>query len=270
MENLQYSKILRTNWDIVALIIGITMVLSLIISLVQPFQYSAGTQILIIQKQELNTDAYTATKSAETIGKNLAGIIYTSSFYNEVIESNSALAGKFPQDSIERRKEWKKNVKAIVLPETGMLEIDVYDADRNFASQLARNISYVLVNKGSEYHGGGTNVEIKVVDDVFISKYPVKPNVILNSLLALIIGFILGSIFVILNEASKLNKNTNTNLISELDKPKEIEANEKLVNNYEVIRANLEKDFGFVSEAETPAPVAERKIEIRTMYDHLQ
>ena len=206
MENLEYSKILRKNWEIVALIIGVTIVLALIISLLQPFQYAASTQVLIIQKQEKNLDAYTATKSAERIGKNLTNIIFTSSFYNEVIESNSNIANRFPQDNFERRKAWKKNVRADVIPETGILEFAVYDVDRDYASKLVRTISYVLVNTGAEYHGGGDGVQIKIVDDVFISKYPVRPNIILNTILAIIIGLLFGSAIVILNESKKLKK----------------------------------------------------------------
>jgi capsular polysaccharide biosynthesis protein len=278
MENLQYSKILKSNWDVVALIIGITVVLSLIISLVQPFQYEASTQILIIQKQELNTDAYTATKSAERIGKNLASIIYTSSFYSEVIDSNSTVESKFSQDSIERRKEWKKNVKATVLPETGILEINVFDVDRNYASQLVRTIAYVLVNKGIEYHGGGSNVEIKVVDDVFMSKYPMRPNVILNSLLALIIGFILGSIFVILNEAKKLNKDRELKaykIKENHDYDQVINVNEQPIaeDNWQTIEAQAEKDFGFVPEEPEMEKLIvnpSRNTKIRTMYDDLR
>lgn len=206
MENIQYSKILRKNWELVALVAGLAIVIALVVSLVSPFQYSASTQILIIQKQEKNLDAYTATKSAERIGKNLASIISTSSFYNEVIESNSAISGKFPTDTTERRKAWKKNIEAAVIPESGILEIKVYDTDRNYASQLVRSIAYVLVNKGSEYHGGGTDVEIKVVDDVYISKYPVRPNIVLNLLIALIAGILLGSYWVIMRESAKIQR----------------------------------------------------------------
>ena len=291
MENLQYSKILRANWDIVALIMSIAIVFALIISLVQPFQYAATTKILVIQKQELNADAYTATKSAERIGKNLANILFTSSFYNEVIESNNSFTSKFSQDSIERRKEWDKNVEANVTPETGILEISVYDTDKNYAAQLVRSIAYVLVTKGAEYHGGGSNVEIKIVDDVFMSKYPKRPNIILNGALALIIGFLFGSAFVVLNEAKKV-KNTQILINSNEIMPANInqfvpELNPEINQNWQVAKAIDTNDFGFVAEPEQVAEeqeivvpeekieeqeivTPERKTEIITMYDHLQ
>jgi capsular polysaccharide biosynthesis protein len=261
MENLQYSKILRKNWELVALVSGLAIVLALIVSLVSPFQYSATTQILIIQRQEQNLDAYTATKSAERIGKNLASIIFTSSFYNEVIASNSSIAGKFPTDATERRKDWKKNIEANVIPESGILEIKVYDTDSNFASQMVRTISYVLVNKGAEYHGGGLDVEIKVVDDVFISKYPVRPNIALNLGIALIAGILLGSYWVIIRESSKLQRYREMRgyQTPRLD---EQEHNAPLAVSYEPTA----KSFGFDTENDG----TQRNTKIVTMHDHLR
>jgi len=254
MENLKYSKIIKNNWEVVALIIGVTIVFALIVSLVQPFQFSASTKILIIQKQERNLDAYTATKSAERIGKNLVNIIYTSSFYNEVIEANSEIASKFPSDDVKRRKMWEKNIKANVIPETGILEVKVYDVDRQYASQLVRTIAYVLVDKGAEYHGGGTDVEIKIVDDVFISKYPVRPNIIVNLSLAVIIGALLGSAFVVLNEAGKLtlSKENETEGVVPTNSPQP----KKQVKT-------------FIKESKNPFEQRLRQTSIVTMHDHI-
>jgi protein tyrosine kinase modulator len=269
MENLQYSKIFRKNWEIVALIIGVTVVLALIISLLQPFQYSAGTKILVIQRQEKNLDAYTANKSAERIGKNLANVIFTSSFYNEVIDSNSNVKDKFSQDSYERRKEWDKNVKTSVVPETGILQIQVYDADRNYASQLVKNISYVLINKGSEYHGGGSDIELKIVDDVFISKYPVRPNIILNAAIAVIIGFLLGSAFVILREAKKFEAVEQASLFEQKDSLDTVDANEN-TDKYIDIEDEQESEIMAENIVDEDEDEDTRKIEVKTMYDHLQ
>jgi len=264
MGNIKYSKILKKNWEIVALVVGITVVLALVISIFQPFQYEASTQILIIQKQEQNLDAYTATKSAERIGQNLVSIIDTSSFYNEVINSNPDISNKFPQDAREKRKLWKKNVKADVIPETGILELAVYDTDRNFAAQLVKSIAYVLVDKGAEYHGGGTDVEIKIVDDVFLSKYPARPNILINTVLALIVGILLGSALVVLSEARKLNRK------------RELEIN-KRQQQVEIAEPLLElprqKNPGLIPEleaAEDPILADLKKATIKTMYDHLE
>jgi capsular polysaccharide biosynthesis protein len=275
MENIQYSKILRKNWELVALVTGLAIVIALVVSLVSPFQYSASTQILIIQKQEKNLDAYTATKSAERIGKNLASIISTSSFYNEVIESNSSISSKFPTDSTERRKAWKKNIQADVIPESGILQIKVYDVDRSYASQLVRSIAYVLVNKGAEYHGGGTDVEIKVVDDVYISKYPDRPNIVLNLGIALIAGILLGSYWVIMRESSKIQRYreargyqasgsdySNHNIHLAADYAPSALASARLGE----AQAETRQNFGF----EVEANANKRTPKIVTMHDHLK
>ena len=263
MENLQYSTILKKNWELIALITGLAVILALVISLLSPFQYSASTKILIIQKQEKNLDAYTATKSAERIGKNLVSIIFTSSFYNEVIESNSSISSKFSADSTDRRKAWKKNIKADVIPESGILEIEVYDADRNFASQMVRTIAYVLVNKGSEYHGGGADVEIKVVDDVFLSKYPVRPNIVLNLVLALVIGILFGSYFVILNEARKIEQ---TKELKHYQTHRIKTDNTARYHRYETDWEPTNKSIGFESDKERES----RETKVISMHDHLK
>jgi capsular polysaccharide biosynthesis protein len=268
MENLQYSKIFKKNWELVALIVGVAVVLALIVSLLQPFQYAANTKILIIQKQDKNLDAYTATKSAERIGKNLVNVLYTSSFYNEVIESSEDISNHFPADGQERRKAWKKNVKADVIPETGILEINVYDMDKAYATQLVKAISYVLVSKGSDYHGGGTDVEIKIVDDVLLSKYPVRPNIALNAVLALVIGFLIGSACIILAEA-KHNKSrakysakvAQAAYFEEVKKHKQSKNSYQRVQITEAENKPINPAKGLLSKV---APVV-----IKSMYDHL-
>jgi len=207
MENFNYSKILKNNWEIVALFIGVTVVLALLVSLIQPFQYSASTKMLIIQKQSNSLDAYTANKSAERIAKNLVNIIYTSSFYNEVIESTSDNQDRFPEDSFARKKVWQDNVSANVISETGIISLEVYDTNQEYAANLVKNIAYVLIDKGAEYHGAGNDVEIKVVDDIFVSNFPARPNVFVNVGLAVIIGLMAGSAFVILNSSRQFSKN---------------------------------------------------------------
>lgn len=261
MENVQYFKILSKNWELIALFTGLAIIIALVVSLFSPFQYSASTKILIIQKQEQNLDAYTATKSAERIGKNLASIIYTSVFYNEVLETNSEIISKFPTDATERRKAWKKNIEADVIPESGILEITVYDVDRGLASQLVKTIAYVLVNKGSDYHGGGTDVEIKVVDDVFISKYPVRPNVALNLIVALIAGLVIGSYYVILRASRKMQRYQQTAYHPHRAVTQHDQQRDNIILGQEHAQS-----FGFDAEYNAK----QKNTKIVTMHDHLK
>jgi len=57
---------------------------------------------------------------------------------------------------------------------------------------------YVLVEQGSQYHGGGEQVEIKLIDKPIVSNYPVRPNLILNAIVALLVGLVVSFVYVYL------------------------------------------------------------------------
>lgn len=271
MENISYTKQIRGNWHVIALFAGIAVVLSLLISLVQPFKYRAMTQLLIIQKQTNNLDAYTATKSAEKIGKNLSTIVYTSSFYTDVINSAPEIRAHFPTQERERRKEWQKNIDAYVIPETGILSVAVYAEDKEFGARLARTIANTIVHKGSDYHGGGAGVEIKIVDDVVLSTYPVRPNIPLHGVLALMLGTIAGISYVILRASAQAEsvRETVTTPINQVTTPASIEQ-AKDAREYEQPSTRGWEFVQPVAEAVTPRATADQLLmSIKTMHDHL-
>ncbi len=113
----------------------------------------------------------------------------------------------FPKEENKRRKEWARTVETRVRTNTGILEIIVYHESKYTASELANAIAYVLTLQGHEYVGT-ENVEIKIVDNVLVSKYPVKPNVLLNGIIGLLAGFIISISFVLLF-SEKNNKKGN-------------------------------------------------------------
>jgi len=197
-----YLNNLKKYWKTVVLIVVIAVVLGFVFSIVQPLKYSATIELLIIQKQEQISDAYTAAKSVEKLSTNLAQVVYTNSFFDKVMSSGFAIEDKFSKDEIKKRKEWQKMISTEVAWETGMLKVVVYDTDKNQASQIAEAIAYVLATKGDEYHGAGKNVIIKTVDSVLLSRYPVKPNIPVNLLIALALGLLAGNGFVILKSKS--------------------------------------------------------------------
>ena len=80
---IKHSKLILT-W---AIIFG---VLSGVVSLVFPKQYSADSQVLIISRDRTGVDPYTQAKSAERIGQNLVQIMKTADFYSKVFELNGA------------------------------------------------------------------------------------------------------------------------------------------------------------------------------------
>lgn len=185
------------------MVTGIAVVVTLLLAVVSPFKYRATAKVLIIQNQVANLDAYTATKSAEKIGKNLTEVISNSIFYNEVVKANPSLAAEFPSDDQKRRKAWQKDVETTIISETGILQMSAYNVDKQKAAELLQTISTVLLARGQEFHGGGDAVTMKVIDDIYVSKYPVSPNVPLNLAFALVAGLIFGTLLVILQESAR-------------------------------------------------------------------
>ncbi len=197
-----FLKRLKGNWRLVTLIVTGAVILGLVFSLIQPLKYQASVELLVIQKQDPSVDAYTAIKSAEKLGSNLAQIIYTTSFFDKVMRSGFAIQDDFSRDEIKKRKEWKEMIDTQVAQESGMLTINVYHRDKTQAAQIAEAIAYVLATEGDQYHGAGKNVTIKTVDSVLTSRYPVRPNIPVNLFTSLVLG-ILASVGLVTLKSSR-------------------------------------------------------------------
>lgn len=226
-----YFNNLKTHQKTIVVIIGLVVVLSLILTLIQPFEYRSSSQLLIIQKHNPNLDAYTASRSAERLSKNLSNVIYTSSFFEKVMNSGFDLKDKFSKNEAKRRSQWKRKVVAQVSMETGMLRISVYDRDKVQAKEFTQAIAHVLSTKGEEYHGGGEDVEIKLVDAPLASRFPVRPNLALNLFTGLILGVVAGGGYLMTNSKSQI-----PNLKSQIP-------NDKQEKNYELGIRNQEDRF---------------------------
>lgn len=191
-----YVKIIKTEWRTVFLIAGGAVALSLIFSLIQPFQYSAKVRMLVIPASA-GMDAYSALKSAEKIGENISQIIYTTSFFDKVIQEEKNIQNIWSQDETKKRKQWQKMIKTEVIYGTGMVDITTYHKDREQAALIASTIAQVLSKEGRNYFGI-PGLQITMVSSPLLSHYPVKPNLLLNIFISLLLGLLAGIAFVIL------------------------------------------------------------------------
>lgn len=192
MNKVDYSQLIKQHWQIIAAVTLSVIVLSLVLSLIQPLEYSSKVELLIIQKQTMAMDAYAAARASEKLASNLSLVIKTKSFFDKVIKSDFGIQiNNFPTEEKKLRRVWQKKVSTRILPETSLLKLEVFDKDKKEANKIAGAIAYVLVNDSKEYHGGGQDVMIKVVNAPLSSDYPVKPNIILNTISGLVVGLVL-------------------------------------------------------------------------------
>ncbi|MBU1131081.1 hypothetical protein KJ840_03045 [Patescibacteria group bacterium] len=171
-------------------LIALFLLLGMLITVVQPFEYSASASVLVIHKINPNLDAYTAARAAEKLSRNLASIIYTSSFLDTIASSYLNYPLNLPAAESAKRKAWRKKIAATVSPETSILKITAYDKNPQEAEKLVFLVANTLVTRGKEYHGGGEDIVIKLIDKPMTSKYPARPRVVLNLISALFLGII--------------------------------------------------------------------------------
>lgn len=198
---LVYSDLILKQKSRVLKIAVVTAVLAVGASFLFPLKYSATTRVLVIPKSSPAVDPYTAAKASERIGENLARVVETASFLEQVLKAGYAIDAT-PWNTSERvrRKRWARAVDAHVVPGTGLLGITAYATDRRQAEEIAKATAAVLTGQGWQYVPG--EVQFRVVDTPVATRFPVRPNIFLNALLGFMLGAIVGAGYVLMRAPS--------------------------------------------------------------------
>lgn len=252
-------EILKQMWQkkvTVIIITSFVFLLTIAISLTQPLKYSVTTRLLVVQNYNAGTDAYGIARSNQYLSNVLAQVVYSDAFYDQVMNSGFNISSSyFPANDVERRKFWLKMIGSRALSDTGMIEVVTYHQDKRFADQVNRAVAYILQTKNNEYHGLGDKVRVKVIDNSMVSVWPVKPNLLVNSLFGLFLGLILSATYI------KLWPNQEI-IIAKKTEPKRIVS----VPNFEPIQtASVIKPVEYVNDArsnsqQNPMPVQAAQI----------
>lgn len=193
-------KVLASFWKLI-LFAGIALAIVVgAVTALFPRQYRADAQVLIISQSRYGVDPYTAAKSAERVGENLIQVMKTNDFYQKVvIQSNRQLdLSKFEKLSERvKRKLWQKTLEVSVVYGSSVLNVSVYNTNKEQAKEWAGAVVDVLSSKGWEYVGG--DVIIKTVNDPVATNYPVRPNLLLN----VVLGFVVGALGMVVMAVRK-------------------------------------------------------------------
>jgi len=196
---------LTNAWQTIIMFGLLGLVLSLVISFVQPLRYASTARLLILQNIGTQVDAYTASRSEERIAENLSTIIFTSTFFDQVMDSGFDIdEDAFPTDDVQSRRAWRKTVSASVSRGSGLLSISAYHQDIEQAEQIVRAVAFVLTNRVGEFTSGG-NVQVRLIDAPLNSRWPVKPNVLANILSGFFLAGFVGIGYVLL-QSERLRK----------------------------------------------------------------
>lgn len=198
MPSRNHTSVLIEQWKTIGAFGMLGVVLALIVSFVQPLKYSSTVRLLVLQDIGTAVDAYTASRSEERIAENLSTIVYTTTFFDEVMSAGFSIDGDyFPEQDSKRRRAWNRTVDTTVSRGSGLLSVTAYHQDVTQAEQLARAVAFVLTQQASEFTSG-SNVEVKLIDSPLNSRWPVKPNIPANAVSGFVLGGLAGVAFVML------------------------------------------------------------------------
>jgi capsular polysaccharide biosynthesis protein len=198
MELQDFFLLLKRKSQTIFIIVVAAILLTLSISLLMPLRYEAQSKLLITQNSA-NTDAYALSRSNEYLGNLFAQVIQSSSFLELTLASNYNInQDYFKLDNAKKMQTWQRVVQAKTYSDSGIIEISIYHENPYQAQQIALAVNDVLLNKNQNYHGGGDKIKINIIDQPLISKYPVKPNLISNTIMALVLSFIFSLFYVYL------------------------------------------------------------------------
>ncbi|MFA7245523.1 MAG: Wzz/FepE/Etk N-terminal domain-containing protein [Candidatus Magasanikbacteria bacterium] len=191
-------RLVFKKWKLIFVFGLLAAILSGGISLLFPLQYRADAQVLIISQSRYGVDPYTVVRSAERVGENIAQVMKTDDFYNKVKEQkNYEIDWNYFENKNERekRKLWQKTLVPSVVYGTGVLNVSAFHKDPDVAKKIANAASESLVAKGWEYVGGDVN--IKIVNQAVVTKFPVRPNILMNVVLGFLVGMFFMSLLVV-------------------------------------------------------------------------
>ncbi|HCU31663.1 MAG: hypothetical protein UX09_C0046G0013 [Candidatus Uhrbacteria bacterium GW2011_GWE2_45_35] len=201
----RHSTILARGWATIVSFTLLGLVIALLVSFLQPLRYSSTVRLLILQENASSLDAYTASRSTERLAENLATIVYTTSFFDQVMSAGFDIDKTvFPTREDKKRKTWGKMVAASVSRGNGLLTVSVFHVDIEQAEQIVNAISYVLTQRAEDYLSG-SDVSVRVVDSALNSRWPARPNIPANAFSGLVLGGLAGVGFVLL-QAEKVRR----------------------------------------------------------------
>lgn len=192
------ARTLKKRAKIISIVGVVVGVLAMLASFMMPLEYRADAQVLIISQTRYGVDPYTVVRSAERVGENIAQVMETQDFYQKVVaQKRFGLDTSRFEHVPERtqRKRWAKALDGSVVFGTGVLNVSAYHKDPAQAEAFANAAAAALVEKGWEYVGG--DVTMKIVNDAVVTRWPARPNVLLNTILGLIVGMVLMSALVL-------------------------------------------------------------------------
>lgn len=236
MEINDFATLVFRKKKLILYFIIVFFTISAVLTVIQPFNYQAKMRLMVVQSFERQIDPYSIAKSNQYISFLLANVISSSLFYDDIINSDFNIVKDYfysiRKSEIER---WNEVVRIGAVDDTGIIAIEVLHTDKYQAEEIARAITDTIRDKYRDYYKVPLIIEVKVLDKIQVSNYPVKPNVVMNLSLGMMFGIISGMCYIYMF-AEKFKKIPKKLMSSASINPKKLESlSREDVNNGEKV-----------------------------------
>lgn len=175
-----FSILKRSKWLIATLAIIAALIAFLLSSFVISPTYEASTQVLVAPKETQNNMIDSSQVQSSVALVNTYRVIIQSPAILEAVQQNVIGAPENISNLITVNSEQNSQV----------INIKVQHTNPVLAADIANEISTVFAEEVRELMSGVDNV--KVLSDASVPMSPVKPNILLNTAIAMVLGLMIG------------------------------------------------------------------------------
>jgi capsular polysaccharide biosynthesis protein len=172
------------------------------LSFLSPLEYSSSVRLLITQPNAVNVDSFTVLKSNERIAQNLAQLLGTSSFFDNIVgQAENYDRSAIPQNEYDKRKFWNRSVSVGVEAGSGLMTVTVYAPQVSQARSLVWAASNEIAKQAPNYFG--STVRVSVIDAPLDSRWYARPNIPMNAAYGAVVGGMLTIAWLLLRRTKR-------------------------------------------------------------------
>ncbi|MEG0180330.1 MAG: Wzz/FepE/Etk N-terminal domain-containing protein [Romboutsia sp.] len=187
----EYFAIIKKRFWIIAIITGVAIVLSAIVSffVLKPVYQSNTT--LIVNTDKIG-DTQTVTGDQINVTQKLAVT------YGEIIKSRTVLESVINNLNLEMTYgELSGKITVSPVKDTQIINISVQDTNANKARNIANEIPKVFTKEAKRITKANS---VEVIDKAIVPTNPIKPNKMMNVAIAAVLGLMIGLFVVFIME----------------------------------------------------------------------
>ena len=182
----------KKNLKLYIFLVNVFVLISIFVSLIIQIIYRSDFSVMTISNSD--NDVYNSIKSADKFADFMGKIVHTDKFFAYVLNTDyDVSASDFNVDDKKRRKEWENMVLTSRIPDSGIVDFQVFNKTQKKSNEYALAIKEVLINEFDVFYGENTDLTVKELNSIVVSNNPKRPNFLLNLAIGLVSGIVIAS-----------------------------------------------------------------------------